>query len=182
MNDSEAFLPFGQAAKSSFWAPQKRRARVRARFVPAGRALHLVDVENLMGGPLQGHAALSASLASFARAAQVQPGDHVTVGVNPGLAFGVWDVWPHARLAVGGGPNGADNALLATVEAVDWVAPRYDRIVVGSGDGIFSVVVATYRAMGIPVGLVSRATSLSMTMAALASWVALIPSGKESLS
>jgi hypothetical protein len=102
--------------------------------------------------------------------------------MNPKLAVDVFDVWPHARLVVGAGPDGADEALIAAISDVSWTASRYDRLVVGSGDGIFSVVIAAYRAAGIPVGVVSRPSSLSVSVAALASTVALLPRGKETVA
>ncbi len=52
---------------------------------------------------------------------------------------------------------------------------RYDRIVVGSGDGIFEAVVRVYRTYGLPVGVVSRQRSLSYVLGAAASFVRLLP-------
>lgn len=181
-DDTAAVRPFGQPSSTKLWEPVPPRDRSRAGFVPAGRTLHLVDVENLMGGPLSGPLALRAAVTAYNALAPVQPGDHVIVGVNPQLALAVFDVWPQARLVVRGGPDGADNALIAAVSDVAWTASRYDRLVVGSGDGIFSVVIAAYRAAGIPVGVVSRPSSLSISTAAVASTVALIPRGKESVA
>jgi hypothetical protein len=135
-----------------------------------------------MGGPLSGPLALRSAVTAYNTLAPVRPGDHVIVGVNPRLALTVFDVWPQARLVVRGGPDGADYALIAAVSDVVWTASRYDRLVVGSGDGIFSVVIAAYRAAGIPVGVVSRPSSLSISTAALASTVALIPRGKDSVA
>jgi hypothetical protein len=181
-HDTAAFHPFGRTSRDGLWEPARSAALPREGFVPAGRTLHLVDVENLMGGPLSGPIALQAAVAAYNHLAPVRCGDHVIVGVNPGLALAVFDVWPRARLVVRGGPDGADNALIACVGDVAWTASRYDRLVVGSGDGIFSVVIAAYRAAGIPVGVVARPSSLSLSMVAIASTVALIPRGKDSLA
>ena len=62
-----------------------------------------------------------------------------------------------------------------TVKDTGWVAARYDLIVVGSGDGIFEVVVRKFRPCGLAVGVVSRRGSLSCVLGATASFVRILP-------
>src|SRR4051794_35314488 len=90
-DDTAAIRPFGQASSTELWEPVPPRNRPRAGFVPAGRTLHLVDVENLMGGPLSGPVALREAVAAYHDLAPVRPRDHVIVGVNPQLALAVFD-------------------------------------------------------------------------------------------
>lgn len=182
MKDKTPIRPLAGTAEATAPELGRRLARTRARFVPAGRTLHLVDVENLMGGPLAGPQALNAALAGYERTAVVGPGDHVVAAINPALVLDVFERWPHARLLLGWGVDGADSALLASVADVEWIASRYDRLVVGSGDGIFGPAVAAYRQSGLCVEVVSRARSLSMALAVLASRVAILPVGKAELS
>ena len=85
--------------------------------------------------------------------------DHVIVGVNPALAVLAKAAWPSSRLAVRGGPDGADIALLETVKARELRASRYDQAVIGSGDGVFEVAVSASRNCGVPVGVVARASN-----------------------
>ena len=50
------------------------------------------------------------------------------------------------------------------VADTQWIGARYDRLVIGSGDGAFGDVVEQYRSIGIPVGVVSRVEALSMSL------------------
>lgn len=147
----------------------------RAGFVPAGRSLHLVDVENLMGGPTRGDLVLRRTLAEYREAATVRPGDHVIIGANPQVGIVAKASWPGARLVVRRGADGADFALLECVQDVDFIAARYDRIVVGSGDAAFDLVATQYRGCGLAVGVVARRGSLSYVLGRSASFVQLLP-------
>jgi hypothetical protein len=147
----------------------------RAAYVPAGRSLHLVDVENLMGGPELGDTVLRDSLAGYRASAPVFDGDHVIIGANPQLGLAAKTAWPGARLVVRGGPDGADIPLLEAVRDVAFIAARYDQIVVGSGDGAFEVVVREFRSRGLAVGVVSLRRGLSYALGTLASFVRLMP-------
>ena len=72
------------------------------------------------------------------------------------------------------GPNGADIALIERVKDVQFVAPLYDRIVIGSGDGVFVHVARAYRRQGRVVEVASRRRSLSRALGAVASTVYLL--------
>lgn len=65
-----------------------------------------------------------------------------------------------ARRLVRSGENGADLALLQVLEQ-ESVAERYDRVVLGSGDGIFAYAAAGLQAVGVDVTVVSRSDALS---------------------
>src|SRR6267143_4223949 len=73
----------------------------RTHHVPGGRTLHLVDLENLMGGPLQSQSAMRDASNWYRRSAPVQPEDHVIVAVNPMLAMAAASEWPGTLLRVG---------------------------------------------------------------------------------
>lgn len=156
-----------------------KRQVERSEYVPPGRALHLVDVENLMGGPTAGADQLVESLESYRVAAPFSVGDHAVVAANPAIAIETKFVWPEARLLARGGPDGADMALLGAVVDVEFVAERYDTIVVGSGDGVFEVVANAYRPLGLAVGVVARRVSLSYGLASAASFVRFLPEEQE---
>lgn len=164
----------GPGFDRNLYAVPERRVP-RAAFVQAGRSLHLVDVENLMGGPELGDTALREALAGYRTSAPVSGGDHVIIGANPQLGVAAKTEWPGARLVVRGGPDGADIALLDAVREVDFIAERYDQIVVGSGDGVFEVVVREFRSRGLAVGVVSLRRGLSYALGASASFVRLMP-------
>lgn len=151
----------------------------RAGYVPAGRALHLVDVENLMGGPSTGHDQMVEALERYRLTAPFSEGDHVAIAANPALALDAKVAWPEARLLARGGPNGADIALIEEVADVEFVSTRYDTIVVGSGDGAFEVVAGVYRPLGLAVGVVSQRSRLSYALASSSSFVRFIPEADE---
>lgn len=148
----------------------------RAKYVREGRTLHVVDIENICGGPDQVRTSGKESAAAFSRAAGVAPGDHMLVACNPALLFHSRDRFPGARLVGAHGPDGADRALLGALTNVDWIAARFDRVVIGSGDHCFAPVVTALRARGIMVGVVAREGSISGSLRRAASFVRLLTS------
>jgi hypothetical protein len=146
-----------------------------------GRTLHLVDLENLMRGPRQPVAEMSASSVGYRSLAPVNDGDHVIVAVNPSIAMDARRVWPGARMLVGFGPHGADLQLLDAIADREWVAARFDRVVVGSGDGIFAPAVIELRQLGIAIGVVSQYDRLSRHLRRTATFVRLLRSPSVSL-
>jgi len=151
------------------------RTTPRCQHAPAGRTLHLLDVENLMGGPRRGRAAPAAAVTAYCAAAEVQPFDHIIVAVNHAIAVDTGVSCPGARLLAAGGRDGADLALLAQVADVRRTAALYDRVVVGSGDGIFADTLYALKSFGIPVGVVSVQRFLSLSLARAATFVRFLP-------
>ena len=146
------------------------------RHLPEGRALHILDIENLMGGPREGVMALHIASELYRTAVTICPSDHVVVGANPTLAVDVWSEWKGHHLVFGKGPDGADNALLSTVNNARDIASRFDRVIIGSGDGIFTDAVYALRSLGIAVGIVGRDRTVSHALANAADFVVFIPS------
>ena len=156
--------------------------RQRADHVPAGRTLHLLDIENLMGGPRAGSSALSRALTCYEAVMPPVSGvDHVVIGVNPAfgsdlhLAKAERDFWSGAQVVTRPGPDGADLALLRWVDDTKGIAGRYDRVVIGSGDGIFEPLAHRFVFFGVAVGVVSRESSLSRDLRRIASFAKLLP-------
>jgi hypothetical protein len=138
----------------------------------ACRSLHLVDLENLLAdpwarGPCVGHA-----LEEYLTRAHFRRGDLVFVAGNPWLMVELgWSQIDSAtpvechRFAARG-PQGADKKLLEA-SPLSWVARRFDRLVIGSGDGVFADRLSAARASGLSVRIVSRPESLSGRLARL---------------
>ena len=105
------------------------------------------------------------SVAQFSRLSGLAPGDLAVVGTNPGLLSQASQLMPRARLVTQAGPDGADLALLREVQDLLWVAQRFDRVVIGSGDGIFSNVAQGLRNLGIAVGVVGPHGSIATRLA-----------------
>jgi hypothetical protein len=124
------------------------------------RCLHLVDIENLVGCPTLGCTAVAHVAAKYAEVAGVAPYDHVVVASSHHGAPGAWFGWPGARRLVRSGCDGADLALLEVLESEDPLA-RFDRVAVGSGDGIFAEPAARLQVAGCEVTVVSRPSALS---------------------
>lgn len=153
-----------------------RRNVRRARYVPEGRTLHIVDLENICGGPELVPCNGRDVAASYRRVAGLAHGDHVVVASNPKLLFECGCCFPGARLVSAHGPDGADRALLETLADVGWVAARFDRVVLASGDHCFVHVAAALKERGIMVGVVGREGSISRLLRRAVSFVRCIPS------
>lgn len=125
-----------------------------------GRALHLVDVENLLGGTDFTELDVGATAARYCQIAGVGADDLVVVASSHHTALPVWFGWGEARRLVRSGPDGADLALLDVVRHED-VAVRFQRVVIGSGDGIFAFGAAALQRDGVGVTVVSRREFLS---------------------
>lgn len=68
--------------------------------------------------------------------------------------------WKGSRLVARSGENGADLALLEVL-ARERVEERFDEVVLVSGDGIFTDVVAALSAAGVHVTVVARREACS---------------------
>ena len=134
------------------------------------RTLHLIDADNLLGDPgTCDRQQIEAMYAAYRQAAGFADDDHVVIaaGTNGEHVFEVEYGWERARHLRRRGPDGADLALL---EEATWAArgDRYDRVVIGSGDGIFVSAHDELTAAGLSVEVVAREWSLSAALAALA--------------
>lgn len=101
------------------------------------REIPLVDVENLLGGPVFTLDDVTIFRRIYQRITAMPPDSQVIVATSaftPAVAGGVG--WAGCRLLVRPGHNGADLQLLDVAESEDLVA-RFERIVIGSGHGIF---------------------------------------------
>lgn len=122
-----------------------------AHAIPAGRALHLVDLENVIGDPRASGPGVVETYEEVLVHGRHRAGDLVVVAVNPGM-FRQIAFCPHTscQLIVARGRDGADLALLGWARP-EWIVARFDRLVVASGDGIFAPVVRTTREHGLVV-------------------------------
>jgi hypothetical protein len=125
------------------------------------RSLHLVDIENLVGDPRADAAVVLDTFDRYLAAAQWSAADHMVVAANPGLMEKViFDLPVPANKHCAPGPHGADGKLLDAVTP-HTIAIRYDRLVIGSGDGIFGDRARAVRAQGVEVSVVARRDSCS---------------------
>src|SRR3954453_23319474 len=125
------------------------------------RTLHLVDIENLVGDPMAPAAVVLDVLDRYLDLAGYCDGDHVVIAANPALMARVaFDLPVPCNVHAARGEHGADLVLLAQVEP-NRIAARYDRLVVGSGDGAFADVALAVRDLDTPVVVVARSGCMS---------------------
>lgn len=132
----------------------------RRRHLPAGRTLHLVDLENLAGGSSAGAADVDDAFARYERVVRFGRGDHRIVACGRQLAYAAKDRWRGALVKAAHGVDGADRVLLAEA-APEFVCGRYDRVVVASGDHGFVPLVVALDGLGVDVCVVSRRDALA---------------------
>ena len=125
------------------------------------RTLHLIDLENLIGDPVAKGPVVGETLDRFRTLAGWRPGDHAIVAANPGLLHElVFHAGRECVLRSVHGQDAADLYLLAGAPP-EWVAKRFGRIVIGSGDHIFATRARTIRDLGVHVTVIARRDSLS---------------------
>ena len=125
------------------------------------RALHLVDLENLIGAPGGPRWAVADTMGRYLLASGWQPGDHVVVAAcGPLILQYQTGSGVASRSIVAVGPDAADLALIAAADPT-FVARRFDRVVIGSGDGIFAQLAAELEGCGVVVTVVGRGGAIS---------------------
>jgi hypothetical protein len=122
----------------------------------ATRTLHLVDIENLVGGPDATGDEVVDVFQQYLDAAAWGAGDLVYVAANPWLAREfAWRLPVECNVHTAHGRDGADLALLAHA-APEFVGRRAGRLVIGSGDHVFIARALEARALGVGVLVVAR--------------------------
>ena len=138
-----------------------------------GRSYHLVDIENLLalthGRPV---GALAGTL--YDRVVGVGADDLVTVAADVTRVFDTKAAFPGARVWAGWGRDGADKALIKTLD-IELIARRFETVIIGSGDNGFVDVAHQARQHGLNVVVVSRPSSLGRHLASYADFVIEMP-------
>lgn len=135
----------------------------RHQFTPgaAPRMIHLVDAENLIGSPKFSVAHAREIRRAYAAIAPSGAVDMTVLATSHFAAAKAWIAWPAAtRRLVRSGADGADLALLEVIGS-ESLHLRFDRVVIGSGDGIFALAASRLQQLGCPVTIISRRGGLS---------------------
>jgi hypothetical protein len=135
-----------------------------------GRALHLIDIENLNQACAENY---HAPASGWLRVVGINPHDLAVVGTDASGAFAAREALPTAGLVVGRGESGADRALTRR-GAAGLSTSRFDTLIIGSGDGEFARIAQQARTAGLYVLVVSHRRSLSTRLAHVASRVLLL--------
>lgn len=144
------------------------------------RSIHLIDIENLARWPRPSRAAVRRAAGAYAEAAPIGNRDLVVIACNHGAALEVGLSWPTAhRLIARSGRDGADRALLDVI-AHEAIASRFERVVIGSGDGAFADAAAGLAAAGVDVTVVGPEGGLStaLCLAAHRSFTIAVPAAR----
>lgn len=152
----------------------KESRKLRASWVPAGRRLHLVDIENLCGGSHVDYNLVPIKMDEYEEVVEVAAVDHMIVACSPQLVIPAKACRSGARVLIGRGVDGADKALLGAARVAD-VSRRYDEVVIASGDHIFRKLAIMLRLSGVQVTVVSRASALAAGLAEVAVRVVYMP-------
>jgi hypothetical protein len=149
----------------------------------AQRTLHLIDIENLLGGAEFSINETARLADEYWPIAGVRPGDQTVLASSHHAARAAWFGWPDARRLVRSGKDGADLALVDVMLSED-IYRRFERVVVASGDGVFSGPCSWLQQMGCSVTVVSQPGALSRRLALAVGDVRLlqaVPEGAPSL-
>ena len=118
-------------------------------WVPMGRRLVLVDIENLVGGSGITATSVSGAVHSLREAISPSDDDVWAVACGPTLLTAAMSLFT-SRVLLGRGENGADNRLLEWLEPVS-VVGRYSSIVLASGDSAaFAAPIRRLAELGVP--------------------------------
>lgn len=115
------------------------------------RTLHLLDLENIVGGNVS-PSLVAEAWEEYARVTGMRAGDQVVVSVARRNAVPAFFALPAGirRVVGANGPDGADAALLAEVDVTD-VARRFGQVIIASGDHAFAPLARALAAAGVPV-------------------------------
>ncbi|MCG5213734.1 PIN domain-containing protein [Streptosporangium soli] len=125
-----------------------------------GRTVHLLDVENLVGSARPGTREVATMMTHYRRRVPAGVMDQYVVAVNHGALLTVGMALTGVQLLARSGRDGADNALREVI-MLDHLDARFERVVIGSGDGIFTELAAWLAGLGMLVVVVSRPGALS---------------------
>ncbi|MDA0632144.1 hypothetical protein OUY22_01855 [Nonomuraea sp. MCN248] len=125
-----------------------------------GRAIHLLDIENLTASPLPTTAEVEQTMSEYGQRVPVGPLDQFVVGVNPRSLVEVGRGICGAQILTRSGPDGADS-VLTEVAIGDRIDLRFERVFIGSGDGYFADLVVWLATAGVRVTIVTRHGLLS---------------------
>lgn len=136
-------------------------ATTRSTSAATHRELHLLDIENLLGGSRFSAADVSQFRDFYLAANDVAEDAHIVIATSS--AEGLVEAglgWQHSRTIFRNGHDGADLALLEVIDT-EHITDRFTKIVIASGDGIFAHAAERIFAQGIEVTVFAPALAVS---------------------
>lgn len=140
-----------QLTHSSTEISIRHRSRRRHRLGEAtGRTAYFLDIDNLCGTGTASPAEVRRMFEAFLETFEIGPSDQVYCAGTAMAAFVAARTCPGFHVVVGKGQDGADRRLLDLADP-DFVSLRFERVVIGSGDGIFTELASDLRNRGVEV-------------------------------
>lgn len=124
------------------------------------RTAFFLDMDNLTGTGQPTSDQVQAVLNEFERICKPCHLDQVYCAGTATTAYHCADYRPNYRVTAGRGKDGADKRLLELGDP-DHVSRRFQKVVIGSGDGIFADVAHEYKTRGMTVQLIIGKGGLS---------------------
>jgi len=118
------------------------------------RTAYFLDLDNLVGTGRPSRQQVEAFFLAFEEEYGPSPGDLVYCAGTPTSAVEAKFARPGYLIQSGKGRDGADRRLLDMADP-DWLSSRFNRVVVGSGDGAFVNLVFELRRRGVEVELLT---------------------------
>jgi len=133
------------------------------------RSLHLIDLENLCGSGLPPTSLIEKVWRTYRYGVPTSSEDHYIVGTSHLFAARAWFVLPDQGIQrrARSGKDGGELAILTNLD-LDHAVSRFDRLVIASGDGMFTETAKAAREHGLHVHQVSGLGSCSRMLAATA--------------
>ena len=118
------------------------------------RALHLIDIENQLGGGKYDQRSVEIYRDSYFRNVPQNELDQFFVASNPTMmsetAFG----WARSATKFKGGKNGADDLIAEYLSDLEYVKKNFCQVFIASGDGRFVSIAKALIEMGVRVTMV----------------------------
>ena len=123
-------------------------------------AVHLIDVENLVGAGKLTAPMVAQARKTYMKAVNPAQTDLVVVASGVNNARAVFEGWPSATYRQRKGKDGADLSLVAFFEGIEH-PERFEKVFVASGDAALASVADRASQHGSKVVIVSRAIACS---------------------
>ena len=127
------------------------------------RTAFFLDMDNLTGTGQPSSEQVRIVLDDFERICRPSKFDQVYCAGTATTAYHCADYRPNYRVTAGRGKDGADKRLLELGEP-EHISRRFQRVVIGSGDGIFATVAHEYARRGLKVELIAGKGGVSKSL------------------
>ena len=140
------------------------------------RTAYFLDIDNLSGSGRPSSERVQQVLDQFEACCRPCQMDQVYCAGTAVSAYHCADYRPNYRVTVGRGLDGADHRLLELADP-DHISRRFRRVVIGSGDGIFTTLALEYKRRGLKVDVILGEGAIASSLKDV---VNMTPSGQSS--